>query len=113
MITRVRSNRRNRRHLQPSQVQVAGNVTAVNSIVATKWRVTCPAPLSVVGTFASFAAWTVQGVAPTSVTRIDAATFDLGYAAAVVATNVGIIPANSPAARTYTGGFVNPVTKTF
>ena len=113
MIVRSRTSRRNRRKFQPSQVQTAGNLTPANSIVATKWRLIFPANVNVVGTFADFAAWTVQGVAPTSVTIINGTTFDLGYAAAVIATNVGIIPANSPAVRTYTGGFANPVSNTF
>ena len=113
MISRTRSNRRNRRHVQPSQAPYAANVTPANTIIATKWRMIYPTPMNVVGNVAAFAAWTVQGVAPTSVTQVNSVTIDLGYAAAVVATNVGIIPANSAAMRTYSGGFANAVANTF
>lgn len=113
MISRTRQNRRNRRHTQPSQAPYAANVTPANTIVATKWRMIFPAPMAVTGNIAAFAAWTVQGIAPTAVTQVNSVTIDLTYAAAVIPTNVGIIPANSPAVRTYSGGFANAVANTF
>jgi hypothetical protein len=113
MIGRTRSNRRNRRHIQPSQAPYAANVTPANTIVATKWRMIFPVPMAVVASVSAFAGWTNEGVAPTSVTQVNSVTVDLGYAAAVVATDIAIIPANSPAMRTYSGGFANAVAHTF
>jgi hypothetical protein len=113
MIKRPFASRRNRRKRQRSANPSSINTTATSSIVATKWRLALADPCIMSPTTSAYAAWTVQGVAPNSVTIIDQQTIDLGFAAAVVATNIGVIPNNNPAIRTQTGGFVNALTKTF
>jgi hypothetical protein len=113
MIVRQRISRRNRRKLQPSQTPLGTNADATNSIVATKWRMVFNMPVNVAPTVGAFADWTNEGVAPTSVTAVNATTVDLGYAAAVIATDVAVIPPNSSAITTQRGGVVNATTHTF
>ena len=113
MIKRPFASRRNRRKLQPSHGPTSVNTTATSTIVATKWHVALADPCIISPTFGDYASWTVQGVAPTSVTIIEQQTFELGYAAAVIVTNLGVIPNNSNAVRTMTGGYVNATVKTF
>jgi hypothetical protein len=110
MIRRLRINRRNRRRLQPGGGTLPANATPASSIVATKWRLIFPVPVVI---RALPTTWTVQSVAPTSVTQVNSTTFDLGYAAAVVATNVGTIPAGSNFIRTAMGGFANGLSLIF
>jgi hypothetical protein len=110
MIRRLIVHARNRRRIQPGGGTLPANATPASSIVATKWRLIFPVPVVIRGLPTT---WTVQSVAPTSITQINSTTFDLGYAAAVVATNVGIIPAGSPFIRTTQGGFANGLSNTF
>jgi hypothetical protein len=56
--------------------------------------------------------FTVQGVAPTSITPVSATTFDLGYAVTPVTTNTFIVDANDPQIRTANGGYLAPGTVT-
>ena len=113
MIRRPVINRRNRRKVAINNQPTGAFAVSTNSIVATKWRLTLSLPVVVNGPVSAFAGFTVQGAAPTSVTVVSPTQVDLGYAAAVVATNVGVIPATSNALRTYAGGYVAAATHTF
>lgn len=113
MIIRNRISRRNRRHVQPSQGPLGTVLTATNSVVANKWRVTLNAPANISTAFGDYAAWTVEGVAPTSVTIVGANIFDLGYAVNVAAGQDYVIPAYSGAVTSQRGGFVAAAAGTF
>lgn len=77
-------------------------------INSAKVRVTVPQQYTING----IPAFTVQGVNPTAITAVSATTFDLTYAAAVVATNVFVIDANDPGVRFANGGYIAPLTVT-
>lgn len=83
-------------------------LTATAAINATHVRVTVPQQYTING----IPNFTVQGVAPTAINAVSATTFDLVYAAAVVATNVFVIDANDPAIRFANGGYLAPLTVT-
>lgn len=55
----------------------------------------------------------VQSVSPLTITQVSTNSFKLHYAAAVVATNVIVVPANEPGIRNNTGGYLASGTFTF
>lgn len=108
MATRVPRQGRGRVRLPKTFQPVVPAVSWTASIVSGKVRVV--ASQSVVT--AGIPKYTVQGVAPTSITSISATTFDLGYAATPVTTNVFIADANDPGIRVANGGYLAPGTVT-
>jgi hypothetical protein len=102
MIRRPIRHTRNRNRPDPSNRPRGTDSVATASIVATKLQLDFDQPVSVDG----IPRILVQGAAPTSVVQDNATRVTLDYAAAVVATNILIIPANDPAIRTRTGGYV-------
>lgn len=113
MIRRPQVNRRNRRTVSKYNEPTGAYAVSTNSIVATKWRLTLSVPVVVNGGVSAFAGFTVQGAAPTSVTVVSPTQIDLGYGAAVVAGNAGVIPPTAACLRTYSGGYVAAAAFTF
>lgn len=110
MIGRGPKTQRSRNRLPKNfqgQVPASSWTAAIN---ATKIRITTDLPSVISGIPVGI---TCQGVAPTAITQISATVFDLTYAAAVIATNVMVIPANTPEIRNGAGGFLAAGTKTF
>ena len=110
MIKRAPRQSRGRTRLPNNYSPVVPAVTWTAAIVAGKARITTNLPVVI---NALPVGMTVQGVAPTSVTQISSNSFDLGYAATVVTTNVLVIPQNAPQVRGQAGGFLNAGTNTF
>lgn len=85
-------------------------ITWTAAINAGNARVTTNLPTVINGLPTTF---TVQGVAPLTITQISPTVFDLHYTAAVVATNVLLIPAGNPMVRGQTGGTLAAGSVTF
>jgi hypothetical protein len=101
MIKRAPRQPRHRTRLPNSFQPTVPPLTWAATIVATKARLTLNLPYSIGGLPVGI---TVQGVAPTAITQVSATAFDLTYAAAVVATNVLVVPAGVPQIRGAAGG---------
>ena len=110
MIRARAKHRRNRRKMTPNAYPAGTAAIAVPTIVATKARLTFDVPVVVSGLPISI---TDEGNPPTSVTVVSPTVVDLGYAAAVVSTDVLVIPGNVLQIRTSTGGFVAAASYTF
>jgi hypothetical protein len=85
-------------------------------INATKCRITTSVPVLVNGiptTITRQAAGAGPQLVPTDVTVISPTVFDVGYAAALVATDIVTIPGNVPQVRTSNGGYLAASQKTF
>lgn len=102
MATRVPRQGRGRIRLPKNFQPISAAISYTASIVSGKVRVV--ASQSVVQSGVPH--YTVQGVAPTSLTSISATTFDLGYAVTPVTTNVFVTDANDPAIRTASGAYL-------
>lgn len=101
MIKRAPRQPRHRTRLSPTYTPTTPATTWTASIVATKARLTTNTPVSISGVPTGIL---VQGIAPTAITQITPTTFDLTYAAAVVATNVLTVPAGVSQIRNAVGG---------
>lgn len=101
MIKRAPRQPRHSARLAPTFQPTAPALTWTATIVATKARFTLVLPFAFTGVPTGI---TCQGVAPTAITQVSALVFDLTYAAAVVSTNVIVVPANVPQIRGNAGG---------
>lgn len=101
MIKRAPRQPRNRNRLPGTFQPTAPAVTWTAAISATKARLTTNIPCVLSGVPTGI---TVQGMAPTAITQVSALVFDLTYAAAVIATNVLVVPANVPQIGAAAGG---------
>lgn len=110
MIKRAPRQPRHRTRLPAGYAPTVPALTWTAAIVSGKVRVTTQLPYTLQGLPTGL---TVQGVAPISVTPVSATTFDLGYTATPVTTNVFLVPANEPHVRGAAGGFLNSGTTTF
>lgn len=79
---------------------------STNTIATAKRAIAFNVPVVPSLVVADYAAWTVNSLPPTVITVTDSQHIVLTYAAAVIATNPWVLPANSPAVRTQSGGFV-------
>lgn len=110
MIKRAPRQPRHRTRLAPSFQPTAPALTWVATINATKARFTLNLPFAESGLPLGI---TVQGQPPTAITQVSANVFDLTYAAAVVSTNVLVVPAGVPQIRGQAGGTLAAGTYTF
>lgn len=101
MIKRAPRKPTHRTRLPNTYTPTSPAITWTASIVATKARLTCSLPVSISGVPTGI---TNEGVACTAVTQVSAQVFDLTYAAAVVSTDVLIVPAGVPQIRAASGG---------
>ena len=116
MIKRPYRSQRDRSRISLSNTPPGPNIVATMSIVATKLRVSCPSPIVVRGLPVGItrqAAGAGAQLLPTAVTVVDSQTFDLTFAASVVATDVGTINANVDEIRGVAGGRLAAAVKTF
>jgi len=110
MIKRAPRQSRHRTRLPATYQPQVPPLTWTAAIVATKARITTNLPFTLSGLPVGI---TVQGIAPTAITQITPTSFDLTYAAAVVSTNVLVIPAGAPQVRGAAGGTLAAGTFTF
>lgn len=110
MIKRAPRQPRSRTRLPAGYSVTAAALTWTASIVATKARIVLNLPYASSGLPTGI---TVQGQPPTSITQVNAVTFDLGYAASVVTTNVLVVPQNVQQIRGAAGGYLSAGTFTF
>lgn len=116
MIKRPARHNRNRTRLPVQQQPPGSQLTEVFSIAAGKARIVTNAPMIVRALplgITRQAAGAGPQLLPTAVEQIDATTFDLTYAASVVATDVLTVPANVQEVRGQAGGFLSAATWTF
>lgn len=116
MIKRPPRHQRNRTRLPVQQQPPGAAITEAFSIVATKARIVTSAPVivrSIPLGITRQAAGAGPQLLPTAVDQVDANTFDLMYAAAVVATDVLTIPGNVQEVRGAAGGFLAAAVHTF
>lgn len=116
MIKRATRHTPNRTRL-PVQQQPPGVAVSLSfSIVATKCRITTNVPVVVrdlpLGITRQAGGAGAQ-LLPTAVTQVSATSFDLTYAASVVATDVVTVPANVQEVRGQAGGFLAAAVHTF
>jgi hypothetical protein len=109
MLTRRNTKPLHRTRLAKTFQPTVPTVASTASIVSTKVRVVCAQAYTSNG----IPHFTVQGVAPTAITNVNATTFDLTYAVTPVTTNVFIIDANDPAIRFANGGYLAAGQTTF
>jgi hypothetical protein len=92
---------------------IEGEVSNGTNRNITKWHIALADPCIISKSVAAYADWKVEGVSPTAVVVIDLQTLEIEYSANVLATDVAVIPNNSLAIRTMSGGFVNATAHTF
>jgi hypothetical protein len=109
MATRAPRQPRHRNRLHPSFQPTVPPITWTASIVTGKVQVVTNLPVVLAG----LPAFTVQGVKPTSISSVNATTFDLSYAATPVTTNVFVVDPNDQGVRGSTGSFLNAGSTTF
>lgn len=116
MIKRPPRHQRNRTRLTISNAPPGAQITPSFAISAGKARITTSAPVvvqSIPLTITRQAGGAGAQLLPTAVTVVNSTTFDLTYAAAVVATDVLTIPANVQEVRGTAGGFLAAAVHTF
>lgn len=110
MIKRAPRQPRHRNRLPTTFQPTLPALTYTATISSGKVLVTTTLPIVVNSLPASF---TVQGVAPISITGVSATSFLLTYTATVVTTNVFATDSNDPAVRGASGGFLVAKSTTF
>lgn len=110
MIKRAPRQPRHRTRLPAYYNPTVPGLTWTATISGGNARITTNLPYSFSGVPSGI---TVQGVAPLTITAVSATVFDLHYAAAVVSTNVLVVPASVPEVRGTTGGTLAAGSYTF
>lgn len=116
MLRRPYRKQRDRSRLTPSNMPAGPFINPVVTLVATKARVSCGAPVVVRALPTEItrqAAGAGPQLLPTGYTIIDAQTFDLTYAANCVATDKITVPAGVQNVRGTAGGQLTPSVTTF
>jgi hypothetical protein len=116
MIRRPYRKQRDRSRLTPSAMPPGPFINPVVTLVATKARVTCSAPIVVRALPTEItrqAAGSGPQLLPTGYTIVDAQTVDLTYAASCVATDKITVPAGVQNVRGTSGGQLSPSVTTF
>ena len=101
MIKRAPRAPRHKNRLPAGYVPTLPAVQWVATIVATKARFTCNIPVSIDGIPASIED---QGQPATSIAQVSAQVFDVGFAAAVIPTDVLHVPAGVVEVKGVAGG---------
>lgn len=109
MLRRPIKHRRSVSRVVPGAEPVGTDATLTLAISAGNVLVTSDLPLVIDG----IPAITVQGELATAVVVNSPLSFTLDYAAAVIATNVAVVPPSDPAMRTTQGGYALPQSHTF
>jgi hypothetical protein len=102
--------------MTPSNMPAGPFINPTVTLVATKARVSCAAPVivrSLPTEITRQAAGAGAQLAPTAYTIIDAQTFDLTYAASCVATDKITVPSGVQSVRGTAGGQLTPSVTTF
>lgn len=110
MNTRAPRQPRHRGRLTAGFVGLVPFTTWTAAIVATKARITTNLPVTLSGLPLGI---TVQNLPPTAITQISPTSFDLTYAAAVIATNVLRIPGGVQEIKNQLGGTLAAGQNTF
>jgi hypothetical protein len=110
MLVKANKNRRNRNAKDPAKLPLGPVINATCTIVAAKVQIDFDQAVSVSSLPVGI---TVQGVGPTAITVNNATRITLTYAAAPVATNVCVIPANVAQVRNRAGGYIVGKSTTF
>lgn len=116
MIKRPPRHQRNRTRLPVQQQPPGAALTETFSLVAGNARIVTSGPVIVRSLplgITRQAAGAGPQLLPTAVNQVDATTFDLTYAAPVVATDVLTVPGGVQEVRGASGGFLAAATNTF
>ena len=104
----VISRGRNRRNLDPSMRSISTNATAsLGGVETTVITVNLSVPCSLNGV-PQYLTVGANGALPVSAVMSSPSQVALTYAATQAASTLLTVPANDPALRTQTGGYVNP-----
>ena len=115
MLRRPRPKRvRRAGQFDPSNLKTGAPIGVSFSVVSTKLRCTFSTAVSLVGTpqYVATGGAHVGNALPTGVSRVNATTWDLDYAANVAVDDTITVPDRDPAVRNASGGYVDGQTVT-